>query len=597
MNHDKNVGSECGSVVEALMSSDAEKSKAVCNTQAVSKAALCLRFLKKELKPKKELIPLKIFAFFFYGGMFTTVPFFTLHMRQVGLNVKEVAVIYSVLPLSAIIGPIISGMIADRTSKFKAVLMVSIAMTTVLTLSLAFIPQVDRTAGTTAFTFNTSGIVVSHLDCREPLQTDEHLTCSSSCLSAGLHEMPHGSYGLICRHLDHTQQIPLASCLVPVDGEMDCGHEIIFSSALGKMSPYRKHKNDDIFIEENCTVHCLASKTGDPFESSEMSNSKTFWWYLALRTSGMLFIKSSFGLMDASIMAVMLRTGGDYGKQRLVAMLSMATFPFIASCIVESLSKGLTETDYTPVFYVMATLLLLSMAIGCFVDLHVEHKAEGNVLLNFRRLLSRAEVLIFLLIIFLLGANWGFIEQYLFVYLKTLGAPTYMLGLTLTFGCLLGIPVLFVSDRIVNKIGRHRVFFMAFVAYSVRMFGYSVISDPWYCFIFEALEVFTYQLMWVAVITFCPILAPKGLLGTMTGIAGAMHFNVGRGGGGFLGGFLIANVGLVWSFRIFGVAAIVCACIYLLLQNTVLHKIFVSDANKDSVSKNNEEKDANATTA
>jgi hypothetical protein len=41
-------------------------------------------------------------------------------------------------------------------------------------------------------------------------------------------------------------------------------------------------------------------------------------------------------------MAVMLRTGGDYGKQRLVAMLSMATFPFIASCIVESLSAGLS---------------------------------------------------------------------------------------------------------------------------------------------------------------------------------------------------------------------------------------------------------------
>lgn len=37
-------------------------------------------------------------------------------------------------------------------------------------------------------------------------------------------------------------------------------------------------------------------------------------------------------------MAVLLRVGGDFGKQRLVAMLSMATFPFIGSVIVEALT-------------------------------------------------------------------------------------------------------------------------------------------------------------------------------------------------------------------------------------------------------------------
>lgn len=43
------------------------------------------------------------------------------------------------------------------------------------------------------------------------------------------------------------------------------------------------------------------------------------------------------------------------------------------------------------------------------------------------------------------------------------------------------------------------------------------------------LEVFTYQVMWVAVVTYCPILAPKGLLATMTGVTGATHYSLGKG--------------------------------------------------------------------
>lgn len=58
----------------------------------------------------------------------------------------------------------------------------------------------------------------------------------------------------------------------------------------------------------------------------------------------------------------------------------------------------------------------------------MEEKAKGNVLTNAKRLMQRLDVLVFLLTIFLLGANWGFIEQYLFVYLKSIDAPTYLLG-------------------------------------------------------------------------------------------------------------------------------------------------------------------------
>ena len=41
--------------------------------------------------------------------MFCVTPYYTVHMQQLGLTVREIAIIYAFLPISAIIGPIASG--------------------------------------------------------------------------------------------------------------------------------------------------------------------------------------------------------------------------------------------------------------------------------------------------------------------------------------------------------------------------------------------------------------------------------------------------------------------------------------------------------
>jgi len=86
-------------------------------------------------------------------------------------------------------------------------------------------------------------------------------------------------------------------------------------------------------------------------------------------------------------------------------------------------------------------------------------------------------------------------------------------GTTLFFGCLIGVPFLYISDMIVRKIGSVNVLTIAFILYGVRFFGYSFIwyikkdiiftftalcnfalinfRDPWLCLIFEALESLT----------------------------------------------------------------------------------------------------------
>ena len=77
--------------------------------------------------------------------------------------------------------------------------------------------------------------------------------------------------------------------------------------------------------------------------------------------------------------------------------------------------------------------------------------------------------------------------------------------MTVTLGCVIGVPFLYISDLIVRKIGSVNVFVVAFVIYCVRFFGYSLI---WYVFIISPRKTFSSLKRFVLLIVF-----KKGILG------------------------------------------------------------------------------------
>jgi hypothetical protein len=86
-------------------------------------------------------------------------------------------------------------------------------------------------------------------------------------------------------------------------------------------------------------------------------------------------------------------------------------------------------------------------------------------------------------------------------------------------------------------------------------------------FPFEALELFTYQLKKVATSRYVGEKSPKGLLATLNGLAGGMHYGFGKGTGGLIGGAIIASTGsIALAFRYFGVGAGIFGLIYFIYQ-------------------------------
>merc|ERR1712037_339724 len=119
-----------------------------------------------------------------------------------------------------------------------------------------------------------------------------------------------------------------------------------------------------------------------------------------------------------------------------------------------------------------------------------------------------------------MGTLYGFVETFLFVYLKAdLNAPIYLLGLTITTGALVSIPFLHYSDWIIDKFGMVNMIILALVMYAFR---------------FEALEVFTIFLLRVGSASYVKVNAPPGTLATLNGLSGGMHFGFGKGMGGLV---------------------------------------------------------------
>ncbi|XP_035914657.1 uncharacterized protein LOC118513229 isoform X2 [Anopheles stephensi] len=319
------------------------------------------------------------------------------------------------------------------------------------------------------------------------------------------------------------------------------------------------------------------------------SDDKIFWIYFALRFLATTMLSAGVTIMDPIALTMIEKYGGDFGRERLFSSIGMAIFSPITGVLIDLFSKDLGYTDYSAAFYTYDILLIISSVTVFLMPLGEKLPAD-NVFKDLWNLLKLKHVIIFIWFLFLLGNFWGFIESFLFLYLKELGAPNYLLGITITVGTVSSIPFLYGAGRITKIVGHVNLIVIAFIAHACRLVGYSFIENAWWCFPFEAMEALSCHLMWVAAATYCALLAPKSLLATLIGVLGMAHFSLGRGSGSFFGGFLISEVGTREAFRYMGLVAVAGGLAYKFIHSIWLRKYDNLDADEEAVEKGEAEK-------
>ncbi|XP_067623972.1 uncharacterized protein [Eurosta solidaginis] len=328
----------------------------------------------------------------------------------------------------------------------------------------------------------------------------------------------------------------------------------------------------------NETINCMVQRCIFTMNAPEIcppdymeSDDRVFWIYFLLRFLATTMLSAGVTIMDPIALTMIEKYGGDFGRERLFSSIGMAIFSPITGIMIDYSSRGLGYTDYSAAFYTYDLLLVISTLSVLMMPLGDKLPAD-NVFRDLWNLLKLPHVITFIFFLFILGNFWGFIESFLFLYLKELGAPNYLLGITITVGTVSSIPFLYGAERITRIFGHVNLIIIAFFSHAGRLVGYSFIENAWWCFPFEAMEALSCHLMWVAAATYCSILAPKSLLATLIGVLGMAHFSLGRGSGSFTGGLLIGQFGTRDAFRYMGLLAVVGGIAYGLLHLAWLRK-------------------------
>uniref|UniRef100_A0A1B0GGN2 Major facilitator superfamily associated domain-containing protein n=1 Tax=Glossina pallidipes TaxID=7398 RepID=A0A1B0GGN2_GLOPL len=328
----------------------------------------------------------------------------------------------------------------------------------------------------------------------------------------------------------------------------------------------------------NETVTCMVQRCEFTLNAPEIcppdykeTDDTIFWIYFLLRFLATTMLSAGVTIMDPIALTMIEKYGGDFGRERLFSSIGMAIFSPITGIMIDYFSRGLGYTDYSAAFYTYDVLLVISTVSVLMMPLGEKLPAD-NVFRDLWNLLKMPHVITFIFFLFILGNFWGFIESFLFLYLKELGAPNYLLGITITVGTVSSIPFLYGAEKITKIFGHVNLIIIAFFSHAGRLVGYSFIENAWWCFPFEAMEALSCHLMWVAAATYCSILAPKSLLATLIGVLGMAHFSLGRGSGSFFGGLLIGQFGTRDAFRYMGLLAVVGGIAYGILHLVWLRK-------------------------
>ena len=83
-----------------------------------------------------------------------------------------------------------------------------------------------------------------------------------------------------------------------------------------------------------------------------------------------------------------------------------------------------------------------------------------KVFKNLWKLILKPHIFMFLLVFFICGSVWGFLESYLFWFLEDLGSTKLTMGLSLAVGTIAGVPLTIGSAFIIGRLGYQNLLYV-----------------------------------------------------------------------------------------------------------------------------------------
>ena len=207
----------------------------------------------------------------------------------------------------------------------------------------------------------------------------------------------------------------------------------------------------------------------------------------------------------------------------------------VAGYLVDTGSTG-SNIDYSPAFLLMACLMIVDIACAALIKIPPVERPT-SVWAGVLSIVRQPRVAVFLVWCFGCGLLTSVIWQWLLWYLSDLASKgstsscdasqswvTTLLGINMAVQCFVGeVPMFFLSGWVLRNLGHSHTMSLVLLAFSLRFFLYSLLSDPWFSLPIELLNGVTFGLCYAAMTGYAHTIAPEGMEATVQGVVGAVY--------------------------------------------------------------------------
>ncbi|KAJ8028476.1 Major facilitator superfamily domain-containing protein 6 [Holothuria leucospilota] len=509
-----------------------------------------------------DFLPIKVVYFLYMAAFACMVPYLPVYFVHLGLTVWQIGIMRGMEPVLVFLLSPVWGAMADKFSKHKFALLLAIVGSGFFYSCILFVPIItrpftDTVLNNVSYHNGTSNLSVS--------QCWEQAGLTSVANAVELSE-PVGDYcddlcpiGVSYVEYRSTSSGVHLCCMVNAD--WDCmpheDQELKGSKSQDSHVSTGDHYNLWFLLHSDndpqAVIYSVYPNKTDGSDTSVgvMASGETELCQCELE-SGVHTKKSlrmtyalSFTLVALSVSfncnilafldAVLMQKLGkenrkDYGKHRVWGAVGWGSMAFLSGYAIDTYTDitNSASTRYEPLF----VIFLLSIVVAGLVTVIMKfpkHEKPERMHQDLYQLVKQSEIIMFLFVITIEGISFGMCFSYVLIFLTSeLEATHTLLGLSILVTTLAEIPVLFLSGKIIKKIGYRGVVYATLAAYALRYTGFGIIYNPWMVLPFQALHGITFGLGWPGFTHFAITHAPKGMATTLQAIMLGMYIGVGE---------------------------------------------------------------------
>jgi MFS transporter, PPP family, 3-phenylpropionic acid transporter len=270
-------------------------------------------------------------------------------------------------------------------------------------------------------------------------------------------------------------------------------------------------------------------------------------------------------LVDSAVLTLLGDRKERYGRIRLWGTIGYGVIAPFAGDLIGRL--GLKWA-----FWGYAILLLCSLLVIIRIPFRQSH-SNGSFRGGMRVLFANQPWMLFLVMVFIAGIGMATINNYLFVYMQSLGASKTLMGFALTVSTVSEVPAMFFSDRLLRRFGARGMLIIAMTTIGLRLICYSLTTQPWVVLVIQLVHGLTFAAIFTAGVYYADQIAPPGMKATTQGMFNSTLMGFGSAAGGLLGGLLLDRFSPGGMYAIVGTVVLTGLAVFLLVERKITLKV------------------------